>query len=289
MYLGPPGLLLQVRDPKPDFDMPADRGGATNTTLSGGMRVDFPGKHPRTFSPSWDKMSDDEYALLEKIYLRQIGPGPFILIPEPARWNYLTGEQSSGAETGNVSAVTLSSGVLTSDTAQSHSFFRSYKWATTAINGATFVNNAPNNALPLGFVTNVGMQWCFSGWVRTDTASQTIIPQINWYTSTGAYISTSGSSFGPAANTWTQVYVAATAPATAVYGVTQYAHATGTAVNIWVDDQMLEYGKTSPGSHLAGRGQPLVSFTKYGETYNWANYNLSGGQHSADGEFLEVS
>lgn len=289
MYLGPPGLLIQVRDPLPGFDMAADRGGAKHTTLSGGLRVDYPGKHPRTFSPSWNDMNDDEYAVLEKLYLRQYGPGPFVFIPEPARWNFLAGGQSSGAETGDTSCFTVTAGVLTSDTSQSHSGFRSLKWVTTATAGITLVNNAPNNALPYGFATPPSTNWCYSAWVRSDSATQQWIAQINWFTSAGVYISTtSGSIITPAINTWAQVSAAVTSPSNAVFGIAQIAHVNGAAVNVWVDEQMLEFNKTTPGTHLAGRGQPLVSFTEFGESYDWANYGGTA-KHTADGTFVEVS
>jgi hypothetical protein len=292
MYLGSPGFMIQIPDPQPGVKMTADRGGSTHTTLQGGQRVDYPGKHPRTFSLSWTDLNDDQYALLEKTYLRQFGPGPFVFIPEPARWNYMSSEQSSGAETGNVSGVTPSAGTVVSDTAQSHSGARSYKWTTTATASTIFVNNAPNNAQPLGIASPASAQWCFSAWVRTDTASQQFIAQINWFDATGAYKGTSsgaGATINPAANTWTQAYAQGTVPSGGVFGVCQIVHVTAAIVNVWIDEQMMEFNKAAPGTHLAGRGQPLVSFTEFSEQYDWAIYGGVTGKHSADGTFVEVN
>jgi hypothetical protein len=290
MYLGPPGNLIQIPDPQPGVKMTADRGGSTHTTLQGGQRVDYPGKYPRTFSLSWTDLSDDQYAILEKMYLRQFGPGPFVFIPEPARWNYLTGEQASGAETGNVSGVAVDSGAVTSDTFVAKSGFRAFKWVTTATVSQNFYNVAPNNAMPYGFATPPSTAWCFSTWIYTPTASQQFQPQINWFNATGGYVSTaSGGAVTPSINTWTQLTAAVTCPSNAVFGLTQIAHTTGAIATVYIDQQMLEFNKTTPGTHLAGRGQPLVSFTDLTEQYDWAFYGGVTGKHSADGTFLEVS
>lgn len=288
MYLGPPGLMVQIPDPQPGVKMTASRNGNIHTTLQGGQRVDYPGKAPRTYEMSWTDLNDDDYHILERLYLRQYGVGPFVFIPEPARWNFLTGEQASGSETGNTGAITTSAGVLTSDTTQVHSGGRAFKWATTSTANTTFTFNAPNNALPTGFVTPALKQWCFSAWVRSNTASQSVQPVINWYSSTGSFLSATAPAATSVGTAWVQLVAQGAAPVGAVYGSVQLVHVTAAAVSLWVDDASLEYGVTVPGSHLAGRGQPLVSFTEFTEQYDWASWGGTG-KHSADGTFPEVS
>ncbi len=78
-------------------------------------------------------------------------------------------------------------------------------------NGVAEFPNAGSTTMPVV----VGQQYVASGWLRSATA-RSIALNVNWFTTAGAYLSTTSNDVTVPANTWTWFELTATAPATAL-------------------------------------------------------------------------
>ena len=257
MYLGKPGGLIEIPDPRPGVEMTADRQGATNTTLGGRYRVDYPGAAPRTYSLSWGSdypyLTPEQYDVLESLYL---SPGPYVLLPYSAygRWNYAP---------------------------------RSYAPWTVPYAGDQTYEFLPGSGLygSVGSPVAPGLAWSFQALVTLTTGtSPELSSYLDWYAADKSTLVTTtvGPTGTPATDTPWQLRVTGTAPSGAAYVVPRLSGTSMAAETSYTFSKaQLEIGQ--PTTPLLGRGCPLVSFSNLTMTYNYSY------QISADATFVDVS
>jgi hypothetical protein len=106
--------------------------------------------------------------------------------------------------TSSVSPWTATNGTLTQSSAQTHGGF-AFSGLLTPTGGFSQCYAQSEN-FPITQTLWGAAQWVLvTGWFYSPTGWSAFGLNVNWYTSTGAYISTSANTISLAANTWTQV------------------------------------------------------------------------------------
>lgn len=235
MYLGKPGNLVTLPDPKPGVTMTAERPSSVSQTLAGRRRVAYSGLFaPRTFELSWgggpNYLTPAQYDILESFYMGQRGNGPWAFMPYSmyGTWNYLDP--------------------------------RPVLWVI-GFAGATWHSYTPTSLWTTGYPTNPGMQWSFQAELASSTTSNAVTPSLHWYDAAGVLIGspTAGTAATPTPSTHGLLKVQGTAPSGAAF-VAPYLDVTATAANTYtVIAAQLEMGLTYT-TPLTGRGYPIVTF-----------------------------
>jgi hypothetical protein len=125
---------------------------------------------------------------------------------------------------------TSAGGTFTRDTTQFHSGVASGKIvATGGIANVSITNDK--------VAVTAGNIYRTNGWLRC-SASQAVNLNVNWYTSTSTYISTSSGSFSATANTWVNAQNQFVAPANAAQAsiVPTMSNTPAAGVTLWADD-----------------------------------------------------
>jgi hypothetical protein len=255
MYLGKPGNLVEIPDPKPGVTASASKNGGTHVTLGGRNRTDYPGSTAREYKLSWgggpNYLSPEEYDILEQYYE---GIGPWVLHPysKYGRWNYA-----------------------------SPSYI---PWAP-AYTGSQAYRFLPQSGLYSGVGTPVmaGQNWSFQASVLLASGTGvTLSSFLDWYKAdkTTLISSTTGPTGTPSSTAW-NLSVNGTAPALSAYVVPRLTGTVNSGSVYSMSKVQLEIGQaTTP---LRGRGCPIVSFNDLTLEYNFAF------QLSADATFIDVS
>lgn len=256
MYLGKPGALIEIPDPRPGVEATADRQGGTNTTLGGRYRVDYPGAAPRTFALSWSDgypyLTPEQYDVLERLYFE---PGPYVFLPYSSRgrWNY--------------AARTHSPWIIGSDTADfDYSFF-------------------PGHGLYIDMGTPVapGVMWSFQTSVSlTSGTAVSLSSFLDWYDASSALISTTvGPVDTPQAWSDWNLTITDMAPSGAAFVIPRIHGDAMANLSYSFSKVQLEIGQ--PTTPLMGKGCPIVSFKELTMVYNFAN------QIAATASLVDVS
>lgn len=141
--------------------------------------------------------------------------------------------QNQGFESG-LTPWTVSGGTLSQSTAQSYAGIHSAQITPSGSSAQVGLSSETLACLPGQSVTVAARLW-FTSAVTTNASIS-----VNWFTSGGAYITTSYNEVSVAATTWTQIANTFTAPATA-YGFTINPTLGGTpaATQIWYVDNII--------------------------------------------------
>jgi hypothetical protein len=267
-WLGKPGALVRIPSPHvaPGLDAPRQRKTVVHDLLGDGARVNLMGR-TRRYVLRWNPaLTADELGILQQLELL---PGPLRII-DPTRRNMLTGNQSTGTDelrdaTGMVARI---QGILVTDTAQARSGLRSAKWdsqgAVTANKGPLFCYPNPLVVDKFWLAVLPNTQYSFSCYARASQAL-TVAGQFDWHTSLGGYIGTNqGNPVALSLTDWsTRPFVTATSPANVAYGIGSIWSTTGTGstVNVWVDDLMVNEGPLA--AWVPGGGTQQVSIEHF--------------------------
>ncbi|MEV6526893.1 hypothetical protein AB0M43_33675 [Longispora sp. NPDC051575] len=273
LYLGQLGALVALPDPAPGLGATLARPHGEHVTLSGGRAVDFAGPGRRTYTLSWEALTDDEYAALEAFYSGAWGPGPWLMLPTDAAWNYLTPQQASGTDMlGNTDGFG-GPAVMASSTDYAATGFRSLAWslATNPVGDDNLVVWVQHNLSGLPVVPGVPLTW--SAQIRA-AAPVTVSMSIGWGDAQDHALPGAPSGTPVVAGPgWRTVTVTATPPAAAAlaYLSLDVAPASVTAPTVlYVDALRADLGAARAG-WLPGRGVPLVSLVELTQTYRWSD------------------
>jgi len=152
--------------------------------------------------------------------------------------NALTG-QDTGFEGGNGNWVAVTNNTSTNSSAQAHGGTKSLSMSSTAGGDMTSASCVAGSIATQGFAVVPGSQVSAQAWVRSAVSARTCSVGIDWYTSGGAFVSTSyGTGVADSAAAWTLISATVTAPATAAFArVNVKVAATGGAAEVhYVDD-----------------------------------------------------
>lgn len=292
VWLGRPGALIALPDPAPGVTATLERPSGEHTTLAGGRVVEFAGFGRREFRLSWERLTDDEYAVLEAFHTGSCGVGPWVLLTDDARWNYLTSTQASTTSaTADTTGWTVGAGeTLTSTTTTTGSVRRgprSLRWALPAAVTAGWLGPTA----PVGFSgwpVAAGLPWTFTLWSRTGATAALSVNAyavLRWLDANGTEPSvTSGSTVTVNPTGWGSVTVTGTPPTGAVSVLPEVrvlAASVTAPTNVYVDTPRLELSALSRG-WSPGRGLPWVSLTALTDRYPWSDC------HDCDVTFAEV-
>lgn len=263
MFLGKPGALVEIPDPKPGVGASAERNGGTHLTLGGSSRTDYPGSTTRTFKLSWGGgvpyLSPEQYDILEQYYENDpsVGNGPWVLQPYSARgrWNYASPTYP------NWTIISGGGGD------QAYQFLPAKGIYRTK-----------------GVPVVAGQTWTFQARVTKNSGTApTFTSYLDWYTATGTtpISSTAGPSGSSDSAPWAFSLTGA-APATAAFVVPRLQGTfTNVCDNAFTKVQLEQ--ASSATTPLRGRGCPVVSMDSLTLDYNFAF------QISADATFIDLN
>ncbi|GIG63647.1 hypothetical protein Lfu02_80190 [Longispora fulva] len=284
VYLGNVGALVALPDPDPGVGATLARPRQEHATLGGGRTVDYAGPGRRTYTMAWERLTPAEYAVLEAFHTGGWGPGPFLLLPTAAGWNYLTPQQASATD---VLATTDGFGgpaVMASSTAYAATGRRSLAWSLPANPTADHVLalTVQHNLPGLPVIPGVPLTW--TAQVRAAAPiTVTLIAEFgdaDDHTLPGTATSTPVTA-GPGWQTLTLTATPPTGAALTYPGVNVAPGSVTAPTVLYVDALRVDLGPTAPG-WLPGRGVPLVSLVELTCSYPWAD------ELSAAATFLEV-
>lgn len=286
LWLGRPSTLVALPDPAPGLSATVTRRFGEHVTLGGGRVVDFAGPGRRTFRLHWDRLSDDEYAVLEAFHTGAWGPGPWLLVTDDAAWNLLTPNQAGGTDaTGDPTGFDTVDDTerLTSSTARAWRGRRSLAWSLPAAvtRGLLFID-PPDGMLGLPVPDGARLAVAARGWC--DRPVQLAVGAF-WLDATGqpigAQVRGDPVTLGPS---WAPVTFTAPPPAEAQAAqlslVVTPASVTA-ATTVFLDAFQATHTAVPP-PWRPGRGVPWVSLTDLTETYPWAE------TRDADATLMEV-
>ncbi|GIJ50036.1 hypothetical protein Val02_69220 [Virgisporangium aliadipatigenens] len=98
LFLGTPGRLIALPEPDPGVSATVVRRFGVHDLLGGGRVVDRAAVGRREWRLSWQRLSEDEFAVLEAFHTGAFGPGPWVLVSDDIGWNWLTPNQASGTD-----------------------------------------------------------------------------------------------------------------------------------------------------------------------------------------------
>jgi len=290
VYFGLPGFLEVIEWPRSGIQADRTRPVSTYPLASGGVRVQKLLGGKRRYTLQWDALSYEEFCRIYEYAQGHNGVGPFALL-DPRQRNILTVNQSSAtSESNDINGFTLDIGTcvtvgLSSDADVYHRGPRSLLLDLTScpVTGApaatpvTVTLDTPTTDF-VGSPVVSGWCYTFSFWTYGGGVYgvMTVTPQILWYDSDDAYISTSsGTPTNTVHNSWLQMYVTATAPGNAAYclcrvSVDQTTIVDGSSINF--DEFQLEVctcGEddcdclSTPSDWRPGTGIPGVSVISF--------------------------
>lgn len=240
IYFGRPGRLATLRSPRGSVDADRQRRISVFDLGVGGTSVDQMVGGARTYQISYEQLLRDDWATLEAFAQGHEGPGPFALL-DPGQRNRLPANMSAATsvtnDTYNFSVAGTGSSIASDDT-YDDAGPRALAW--TMVNASLGASGTdaltpdwPSSVFPYGVPAVVGQSLCFSCWVRGGGGDPTVqlTPQLIYRDITGAALSTtSGTPVTTSSSAFTQMYVAATAPASTVYADWAIVRPTGQAI-----------------------------------------------------------
>lgn len=113
-------------------------------------------------------------------------------------------------------------------------------------NSGTYYKSQPYSVKP-------STQYSFSHYAKGDANGSTCRAQIEWYNSSGTYISTSAGSFTSlSSSAWTRYSTGDTSPATAAYAILVHNRGASGSSSIYISNLMLEEGTTTASTYCDG-------------------------------------
>jgi hypothetical protein len=277
LYLGRPGRWLVLPDPAPGVGASLVRPFGEHTTLDGGRVIDFAGAGRRVFTLRWQRLTDDEYAVLEQVHGGAHGPGPFVLLPTGLRWNYLSAWQAASGGIG-----TYPAGFYLSDATEwwalastPHPVLRGPRAIAWQLTPGTLAGrmrlHSPSGGT--GWPVVPGLAWTFT--IAAQADPQAGIPVrvtvlLRWFDTDGAEVTTTQVEATVTPGAWSPLLVSGTPPSAAVtvHPEVIVADASVTAETaLYLDTPALEIGPAR--GWLPGRGVPVVSMVELSDTYAW--------------------
>lgn len=292
LWLGPPERLLALPDPDPGMSATVTRPTAEHTLLGGGRVIDIAPSGRSTFTLRWQRLTDDEYAILEQVYSGATGPGPFLLLPADLRWNYLSPVQGAATSaTTDTTGWSVTGGEQLASTGPDVGAVlrgpRSLRWSLPSPTTSGRLAVSPPSGLP-GWPAVPGLAWTWSCAARMGTTTGITVQAaavLRWLDSSGADVSaSSGPTVAVSPGIWAAPAVSAIRPATARYLLPEVRVEPATvtaATNVYLDTPQLFTGAAIT-EWVPGRGLPTVAFAELADRYPWAD------SHDCDATFLEV-
>jgi hypothetical protein len=146
---------------------------------------------------------------------------------------------NGGADSGITSTTSWGSGTttVTRDTTTAKFGSAAFKVVTDGTAAGQGMGwTYPGGKIPISGSTT----YTFSVWVKGNLGTESLVPAITWYDSTGATISSSPGTATTASTSWTQYTFTATSPSNAAGAIAAF-HTSGTsAVTFWTDGAQLE-------------------------------------------------
>ena len=181
--------------------------------------------------------------------------------------NSLTG-QNAGFEGGLGNWVAVTNCAVTDTAAQAHTGSNSMAMTSTAAGTMNSASCVAGSIATQGFAVVPGNQVLVQAWVRAAVSARTCSVGVDWYTSGGAFISTSlGTGAADSASAWTLISGSVSAPATAAYGrVNVQVASTGAGSEVhYVDDVVYNLlpGSYDSGGSLAFGAQAYLQVTAF--------------------------
>jgi hypothetical protein len=217
-YLGRPGALKAIKSPDAGYDRTLDVATTAHRLLSGATAADRSVRGTRTWTLAWNRLAEADWALLQGLYTRQYGPGPFTLI-DPATRNFLATNQASGtsARVDTTGFSVTGSETVASSTTSAYQGTQSLAWGLPAsVTSGILRLTAPTGRDYLA--VPVGEQW--TAWVQAlgSGAGVRARMQLVWLTAAESIISTDTDSYTTlSTSTWSRLTITRTPPTNAVY------------------------------------------------------------------------
>jgi hypothetical protein len=272
IYLGPVGQAVKLPGNTRPVELPLSWPTAFQELLSGASVVDRVGRGRRRYSLKWEALLPDEWAILERLALL---PGPLVL-DMPDRRNRLTANQSTGGDTGRTTAGVIArfQGTVAVSGAQFRSAPNSFAWSTGTALAATgrglYLYNSATAVDDTWHPVRPSTSYVVSGYLRT-SAAVSMQAGLDWHDASGTYLSSSlGTGTALPTGDWnTRVWVSASAPATAAWGIPLWINTTttGAAITVYLDDPMVHEGSAAVVGDIpvqvVGTGVPRVAVVEF--------------------------
>lgn len=277
IYFGRPGAMSTLYAPRGGVEATRIRLTNTYQLAGGGTRVTKMLGGRRVYALAYNGLDRTSFDVLQAYQQGHEGPGPFCYL-DPGQRNMLTVNQSSStAETNGVENFTVAGtgGAIVSSTT-AHRGPRSLLWSFSISSPASALLylDPPAADWPGIPVVNRSLVFWFYG--KASGTAITLTARLDWLDENGAAVSsTSGTGVSVGTSDWTQVHVAGTPPATAVYVNCTVVGTSGTiAANdaIRLSEFMLHEG-TAPEAWSPGTGVHPVQVMSLADAYTlWPAY-----------------
>ena len=289
LWLGWPGMLWALPDPAPGVGASLERSAGEHRTIGGGRTVEFTGTGRRSFHLVWERLTDDEYAVLETIFTGAAGIGPWMLATDDARWNYLTSGQASAAAVVDTIGWSATGGENLSVVYNPAGGPPSARGAVVGWSLPVPVTSGRLAALAPahlgGWPAPPGRPWTFTTLAATTAAAPVVGMVLRWFDTTDTELTpTTGAGITLGTDRWATLTITATPPPDAVRMMPEVHLVPGSVtgpVTVYLDAPRLMLTPTDRG-WLPGRGLPLVSMTSLTDRYPWAD------THDAEATLVEV-
>lgn len=286
MYLGPPGNILTVADPDINLPVTRERKAAEHELLSGQLGIDLAGLSRRRWNLQWEVLTEDEFALINGLYLGTYGPPPFAFM-DPNQRNLFKPNQSSGTDvlqnTLGFGFESLSTGGIASSTNAAYRGRRALQWTSpVGVSGETLVKTGSTltfsscdqyNGIPVLPSTPYTLSYRA---LHTSSADSPLIgARLRWYTLSGAVSATTSESSWTPGSSWSSVHsLTATSPSDAAWLRVYWTILSITTVqnHFYLDDLMLEQA-SSASAWVTGDGVPRVVMLNMEDEYPWVGYH----------------
>lgn len=226
VYFGVPGNLRRLWDPTGGILATREISSSVFRPGSGVARVSRAIDGTRQYQLNYAALGRKTWEYLNKFQLGGMGPGPFALL-DPGRRNLLTTNQSTSTTQRGTTRGFTASGVGGAITAGAVTLGRdvpralSWAFSTTTPASASLLLDKPSQYLGWPGIPVIGRPYTFWSMVTGGGTTVNYQMSIRWLDAAGATISTSNSAMFTSVLTglWPEVWVTATAPATAVWAL----------------------------------------------------------------------
>lgn len=267
VYFGRPGSLVTLPWPRGEVDKQYVRPVFDFETGAGEHRVSSMVNGSREHSLSWNALHVDNYALLEQFWTGMNGPGPWVFI-DPSQTNMLMPNQASACNAFRdnrgftVSLGSLMPNAVSGDIHRTGAT-RNAEWWFSSAPGATTptLSFSPPHRSWFGFPVVPGLDYMFSAWIKTSTASSdadiTIAIKLGWLNAAGGSITELSGGDSSVQTVWQQRSIGGVAPVGTAYAKPTFV-ITGSTVasggRVLLDELMFEQDSVvnpwAPGTGL---------------------------------------
>jgi hypothetical protein len=277
VYFGQPGSM---------FTLPHPRGGVRSTRVrpaqefplgNGEYRARKSLQGSRVYAMDWERLDFSTFSTIQAYDQGHMGPGPFAFL-DPGQRNMLMVNQSSSTSLTNdttnftiagsgqtiVSSTTLTTGVP-------RSLAWTFNFSSPASAASILTLDSPYPGWPGVPVVNRALAFSFLARGGGTDGVLDLIPELQWYDTAGALLSTStGSTLTTSTGAWGTGLVTASPPANFAYVLPRVHYSAGASAGsiVYLSSFQLEEGSTR-GTWCPGTGVSPVVVIGHEEAWPW--------------------